>query len=79
LDFEIQTPLKIVSFAFMDITFKEHLELIPMIAKSKISQLLKEVKNVNGTFVTLFHNEALSENEHWKDWKGIYQYLYEDN
>jgi hypothetical protein len=62
----------------MDITFKEHLELIPAIAKSKISELLKEVKNVNGTFVTLFHNESLSENEHWKDWKGIYQYLYED-
>lgn len=79
LDFEIQTPLKIVPFAFMDITFKEHLELIPAIAKSKISQLMKEVKNVNGTFVTLFHNEALSENEHWKDWKGIYQYLYRDN
>ena len=31
-----------------------------------------EVKKVNGTFVTLFHNEMLSDYGVWKGWKGVY-------
>lgn len=78
LDFEIQTPLRIIPFAFMDVTFNEHLNLIPAIAESKILQLVGEVQKVKGTFVSFFHNEALSENVQWKDWKTIYQNLFMD-
>ncbi|MCF6167556.1 polysaccharide deacetylase family protein [Lutibacter sp.] len=73
LDFEIQTPLKIYPFAIMDVTLKEYMKLSNEESFNKIIKLKEEVKNVNGTFITLFHNETLSENEYWKGWKTIYK------
>ncbi|AOW21774.1 polysaccharide deacetylase family protein [Urechidicola croceus] len=72
LDFEIQTPLKVYSFAVMDTTLNDYLNYVPAVAKSKINQLKDEVKRVNGTFITLFHNETLSNNLRWKGWKNVY-------
>ncbi|WP_299524292.1 polysaccharide deacetylase family protein [uncultured Lutibacter sp.] len=73
LDFEIQTPLKIFSFAFMDVTLKDYMNLSPEQSLQKILELKATVKEVNGTFITLFHNETLSENEVWKGWRTIYK------
>jgi len=73
LDFEIQTPLKIFSFAFMDVTLKDYMNLSPQQSLQKILELKAAVKAVNGTFITLFHNETLSENEVWKGWSTIYK------
>jgi hypothetical protein len=73
LDFEIQTPLKIVSFALMDVTLKQHMGLNNDASLKKILELKNEVKKVNGTFVSLFHNETLSENLYWKGWTSIYE------
>ena len=73
LDFEIQTPLKIVSFAFMDVTLKQHMSLSNEESLKKILELKNEVKKVNGTFVSLFHNETLSENLYWEGWTHIYE------
>ena len=73
LDFEIQTPLKIVSFVLMDVTLKIHMGLSNEESLKKILDLKEEVKNVNGTFVSLFHNETLSENLLWKGWSTIYE------
>ncbi|WP_456376385.1 polysaccharide deacetylase family protein [Lutibacter sp.] len=79
LDFEIQTPLKIFPFAFMDITLKEFMGLSNEKSLHKILQLKKEVRNVNGTFISLFHNETLSENTYWKGWNTIYKTTVIDN
>jgi len=73
LDFEIQTPLKIFPFAFMDVTLKDYMNLSPEESLQKILELKETVKKVNGTFISLFHNETLSENEVWKGWKTIYK------
>ena len=73
LDFEIQTPLKIFSFAFMDVTLKDYMNLSPEESLQKICELKAAVKEVNGTFISLFHNETLSESEVWKGWKTIYK------
>ena len=73
LDYEIQTPLRIIPFAVMDATLNEYMHLNPEEGYQKIMQLLKEVKSVNGTFVTLFHNDTLSENVRWKGWSSIYE------
>jgi hypothetical protein len=73
LDFEIQTPLKIFPFAFMDVTLKDYMNLSPEQSLQKILELKQAVKNVNGTFISLFHNETLSENEVWKGWNTIYK------
>ncbi|WKD84913.1 hypothetical protein KCTC32516_00249 [Polaribacter huanghezhanensis] len=73
LDFEIQTPLKIVPFALMDTTLNDYMELTPRQSLGKIRELKNEVKAVNGTFVTLFHNESLSNYLRWKGWSKVYE------
>ena len=73
LDFEIQTPLKIFPFAFMDVTLKDFMKLSNEESLNKILKLREEVQNVNGTFISLFHNETLSENDVWKGWSTIYK------
>ena len=73
LDFEIQTPLKIVPFALMDTTLNDYMELTPRQSLGKIRELKNEVKAVNGTFVTLFHNESSSNYLRWKGWSKVYE------
>jgi len=40
---------------------------------AKILELKNEVQKVNGTFISVFHNETLSENEYWNGWTDIYK------
>ena len=35
----------------------------------------EEVKEVNGTFITLFHNESVSGNGRWRGWNKLYENL----
>ncbi|WP_440880423.1 DUF7033 domain-containing protein [Tenacibaculum sp. C7A-26P2] len=72
IDFEIQTPLKIFPFAVMDTTLNDYMKLTPKRALGKISDLKKEVKKVNGYFITLFHNESLSNYQRWRGWSRLY-------
>lgn len=73
LDFEIQTPLKIFPFALMDTTLNDYLKLTPKQSLGKIRDLRNEVKAVNGTLITLFHNESLSNYLRWKGWRRLYE------
>jgi hypothetical protein len=73
LDFEIQTPLKIFPFAVMDTTLNDYLGLTPKQSLGRIKDLYTEVRNVNGTFITLFHNESISGYLRWRGWKRVYQ------
>jgi hypothetical protein len=73
IDFEIQTPLKVFSFALMDTTLNDYMKLTPKQSLGKIRDLRNEVKAVNGTFITLFHNENLSDYLRWKGWKRLYE------
>lgn len=73
LDFEIQTPLKIFPFALMDTTLNDYLGLTPKQSLGKIKDLYTEVKEVQGTFITLFHNESISGYLRWRGWQRVYQ------
>lgn len=72
LDFEIQTPLKIFPFAVMDATLNDYMKLTPKQSLGKIRDLKNEVKDVNGTFITVFHNESLSNYLRWRGWSRLY-------
>lgn len=72
LDFEIQTPLKIFPFALMDTTLNDYMKLTPRQSLGKIRDLKNQVQAVEGTFITLFHNESLSDYLRWKGWKRLY-------
>ena len=73
LDFEIQTPLKIFPFALMDTTLNDYMKLTPKQSLGRIRDLRNEVKAVDGMFITLFHNESLSDYLRWKGWKRLYE------
>ncbi len=73
LDFEIKTPLKIFPFAIMDVTLKDYMNLPNEQSLNKILELKNEVEKVNGTFISLVHNETFSENTKWKGWTVIYK------
>ncbi|CAM1368876.1 conserved hypothetical protein [Tenacibaculum sediminilitoris] len=72
LDFEIQTPLKIYPFALMDTTLNDYMKLTPKQSLGKIRDLKNEVKAVNGVFITVFHNESLSNYLRWRGWNRVY-------
>ena len=57
----------------MDATFKFYLDFTPEQALSLTKELMQEVKKVNGTFVTLWHNETWSEHGAWKGWSQLYE------
>jgi len=72
IDYEIQTPLKVFPYAVMDGTLKEYLNYTPKKSLDTILKLAKEVKKVEGVFITLFHNESISGNGHWRGWDRLY-------
>lgn len=73
MEFEIQTPLKLIPFAVMDVTLKDYLQYSNRKTLAIILDLAKEVKKVNGTFVTLMHNETFNEFGRFKNWKLMYE------
>lgn len=72
LEFEIQTPLKVFPFALIDTTLNDYMKLTPKQSLGKIRDLKNEVKAVNGLFITVFHNESLSNYQRWKGWRRVY-------
>lgn len=75
LDNEQVTSLKIHPFAVMDATLKYYMKVSPADAMNHILPLIEEVRNVNGDFISLWHNESLSENKLWSGWKTVYEQM----
>lgn len=65
--------LTIVPFQVMDGTLNQYLSLTPDDAWKKVQAIYEEVKQHDGLFVTLWHNESLSEMRNWRGWKGFYE------
>lgn len=75
LDLEAETKLRIHPITVMEGTLKDYMELTPMDAIAKISALMHEVKRVNGTFISLWHNESLGDQKRWAGWRQVYEKL----
>jgi len=63
---ETETNLKVHPFAVMDGTLKDYMKMSDDNAISYIRPLIKQVKDVNGTFISLWHNESFSNAKTWK-------------
>lgn len=77
LETETITALTLYPFALMDSTLNFYMNLSPEDAVKEIAQMVDEVRKVDGTFISLWHNESLSEKWHWKGWSKVYQQLIE--
>lgn len=75
LDYETETKLRVFPFAIMDGTLRDYKDVGIEEAKAIIQSLIYEVKAVNGTFISLWHNESLSDQDRWKGWREVYTYL----
>ena len=73
LDFETETNLTIHPFCIMDATRLYHIEIKPDNVSSYISEIIEEVKKVDGHLITLWHNESFSEFGAWKGWGQVYE------
>ena len=72
LEKETATPLKVIPFQVMDRTLKDYMQLSPGSALEKIRKLSDAVRLVKGTFVTIWHNDAFSDQGEWQGWKEVY-------
>jgi len=78
LELDVETKLRLHPFAVMDGTLRDYLKLTPEDAIRKIQKLMDEVKKVNGTFISLWHNESLSDQNRWTGWRRVYEALLEE-
>ncbi|HET6558480.1 MAG TPA: polysaccharide deacetylase family protein [Prolixibacteraceae bacterium] len=70
-----RTDLMIQPFQVMDVTLKNYLQLDPDEAWQQIELLMNEVKKVNGTFISLWHNESLKESGQWLGWRKVFEQI----
>ncbi len=74
---ERETSLKIYPFQIMDRTLKDYLCLSPPEIIGRIGKIIKEVKEVNGTLITIWHNDSFSDIGEWEGWLEVYQNMLE--
>jgi hypothetical protein len=68
------TPLRIIPFHVMDYTLFENKGLDGENAKILIRNIIKEVKDVGGTFVSIWHNTSLLDNPDCRKWRDVFEY-----
>lgn len=73
LDMESITHLKVFPFAFMEGTLRDYHNISSLDAMQYIRPLIEETKAVNGMFISLWHNESLSNEKRWIGWQQVYE------
>ncbi len=71
---ECRKDLLIHPFNVIDVAF-QHQEMSPADATKQIEQIIERVKSVNGTFVSVWHNESMGNYKKWTGWKEVYKRL----
>jgi hypothetical protein len=69
------TDLTVYPFQVMDTSLLSYLKLNPAESIEIITEIVEQVKKVNGTFISLWHNESLSEWKDWRGWSRVYREL----
>ncbi len=75
LESEVATSLNVHPFAIMDGTLRDYMKVEAPEAMAHIRPLVDEVKIAGGTFISLWHNESLSNEKRWKGWVDVYKEL----
>ena len=75
LDYEVQTPLKIIPYHLMDYALLKHKSLLDK--KKVINEIIHEIKQVDGDFVSLFHNYSFNDEKTWTGFKELFNLILE--
>ncbi|NNC94464.1 MAG: hypothetical protein HKN92_02810 [Chitinophagales bacterium] len=73
LELEEETKLTIYPFQLMDTTFPSYMKVDFNRAVEISKRIIDSVRSVEGTFVSLWHNNSLSNHEEWKGWQSFYE------
>jgi peptidoglycan/xylan/chitin deacetylase (PgdA/CDA1 family) len=73
LDTNTTTSLVIHPFSIMEGTLKDYQNKNQEEALQCIAEQIAEIRNVNGEFISLWHNESLSNAERWVGWNQVYE------
>jgi hypothetical protein len=74
---ELETNLKVYPLAIMDGSLRDYMKLNPEKALVKAKEIIDTIRKVNGTLVTLWHNDALSDQGDWNGWSEVYYQIVE--
>jgi len=69
------TDLKIIPFQIMDATLYQYKQLSAEASKEIILKLINETRKAGGIFVSIWHNTSLQENDEWKSWRDVFEYM----
>lgn len=67
------TALTLFPPTIMDVTLRFGMNLTIPAALQKIDQLLAEVKQVNGLFISIWHNNNMSHVNEWASWNEVFE------
>ena len=70
-----QTTLKIIPFQVMDLTLYKCKNLDPETSREVISGIINETRKVGGTFVSIWHNTTLLDNQEWQGWREVFEFM----
>lgn len=74
---ERMVDLMLYPFAIMDRSLKDGMKLSIEESVAQIKKIQMEVKLAEGIFISIFHNESLSENKEWKGWRSVYESIFQ--
>lgn len=77
IEMERATNLVIHPFMLMDGTLRDYMKIDADEAMRHIRPLIDTVRSVGGTFISLWHNESLSNWRRWEGWVGVYEQMLE--
>lgn len=75
LETDSETNLMVHPFAIMDTALKIYMNYTADEALNTIKKIIDEIKSVEGSFYSLWHNSNLCNNDEWKDWTEVYEQM----
>ncbi|MDA0972702.1 MAG: polysaccharide deacetylase family protein, partial [Bacteroidetes bacterium] len=69
---EKMTSMFLMPLSLMDASLQDYMGLSPDEALVEVQRIKEEVKAVNGTFVSLWHNDSVTDHGTWQGWKKVF-------
>lgn len=73
-----ETNLTLYPSVIMDVSLKKYKNFTIEEAKKFCREIVSYYKKYGGIFVSVWHNESLSNDPNWKDWRIVYRFLLEE-
>lgn len=73
LEMEYTSSLRVHPFAVMEGTLRDYNHLDTAQSFEALKEVIDEAKKVGGTFMSLWHNESVSNQKRWVGWRDLYE------